>query len=455
MYAYYVISPVLNLNYDKGDSKYMSVDNFNKITPINGFDTDENNAMQNTYAWSMAELGEYLYVGTGRNVFYTLFLVSGIPAPPDITPDFIDYRAEIWRINKGNLAAGWERVFKAPDGVTGLRYMISYTDPSGVTALYVGSYSTPEPQRVRVYRSIDGLNWIETSDANLQGGSTRSMTIHINGKLYMSTVDELSLSQESYIYEYIPPAASTPQGSWKRVTVSPSTPGFDASKNPRGQITRIQSFNGHLYAGGANQGGFELWRTEGTDPIVNNWKLVIDKGAGDALNTIPLTIGVFKEYLYVGANPFPFVQQFKAFDLIRIDKNDKWELVMGGQPVQPTNPTTGTRGEPISGLSSGAGNPFNIYCWQLTEYEGELYLGTCDYYIAIQQIITTLPQNIFSGFDLMKSPDGIEWLLITANGLENPHNYGARLLFDSTNGHLYLGTANPFQGCEVWENILL
>lgn len=54
------------------------------------------------------------------------------------------------------------------------------------------------------------------------------------------------------------------------------------------------------------------------------------------------------------------------------------------------------------------------------------------------------------GFDLWKSRDGIHWLPVTINGLCNPYNYGARTIMSSQNGNLYLGTANPFQGCEVW-----
>ena len=42
---------------------------FEKLNKINGFDfKNPINAKQNNYAWSMAELGDYIYVGTGRNV---------------------------------------------------------------------------------------------------------------------------------------------------------------------------------------------------------------------------------------------------------------------------------------------------------------------------------------------------------------------------------------------------
>ena len=42
---------------------------FKNTTPTNGFDcNDLNNARQNNYAWSIGQLDQYIYVGTGRNV---------------------------------------------------------------------------------------------------------------------------------------------------------------------------------------------------------------------------------------------------------------------------------------------------------------------------------------------------------------------------------------------------
>ncbi|MGD6818509.1 hypothetical protein ACQCVE_15725 [Metabacillus sp. 113a] len=59
--------------------------------------------------------------------------------------------------------------------------------------------------------------------------------------------------------------------------------------------------------------------------------------------------------------------------------------------------------------------------------------------------------GLLSGFDLWKSGNGCIWLPVSLNGFGNPENYGVRNLFSSKNGKLYLGTANPFHGCEVWE----
>ena len=37
------------------------------------------------------------------------------------------------------------------------------------------------------------------------------------------------------------------------------------------------------------------------------------------------------------------------------------------------------------------------------------------------------------------------------NGFANKYNYGGRTLFVDSSNTLYIGTANPFQGCEVWK----
>ncbi|MFR1906594.1 MAG: hypothetical protein ACLS28_13030 [Clostridium neonatale] len=46
---------------------------FKQITETNGIDINNlKNSRQNSYAWSMAELGNYIYVGTSRNMISSL-----------------------------------------------------------------------------------------------------------------------------------------------------------------------------------------------------------------------------------------------------------------------------------------------------------------------------------------------------------------------------------------------
>ncbi|MCL2143183.1 MAG: hypothetical protein FWH44_02875 [Methanomassiliicoccaceae archaeon] len=54
-----------------------------------------------------------------------------------------------------------------------------------------------------------------------------------------------------------------------------------------------------------------------------------------------------------------------------------------------------------------------------------------------------------AGFDLFYTDDGFTWLPYTVNGLGDATNYGGRVLLPTENGLLLL-TANPFNGCQVW-----
>ena len=54
------------------------------------------------------------------------------------------------------------------------------------------------------------------------------------------------------------------------------------------------------------------------------------------------------------------------------------------------------------------------------------------------------------GFDLFVTDDGTDWERITDDGLGDPYNYGART-FTICNNELYIGTANPYYGAQLWK----
>lgn len=49
------------------------------------------------------------------------------------------------------------------------------------------------------------------------------------------------------------------------------------------------------------------------------------------------------------------------------------------------------------------------------------------------------------------SYDGVHFSSVFLKGLWDPHNYGGRILYVDSRNELYIGTANPFLGCEVWK----
>jgi len=462
---------------------------FKKITPVNGFDSkNPDNARQNNYCWSMEEMGEYLYVGTARNIPYSIFsnqVLGDIPVPDILVPENVDYRGEIWRCKKSS-PCEWEQVYKAPASPLGIgfRFMKRYTTPDNETALYAG-LMTLTPDFVLV-KSTDGENWYPLP-SDIQGSATRTMIEH-RGILYMGALQVMGLTEPLLFYSTDPE-----QNGWTQIDLK-----GDPDKNPRGNIDLLLSFNDRIYVGTGRPTGFELWRTNGPVPAKDDWTLVVDQGAGDARNEHPWAITVFKDHIYIGTaieaavmslNPEQRIVAPKGFDVIRVDKNDKWELIVGGSPVVPTDPVTGSRGLPLSGYPSGFGNISNAYCWQIEAHGNEMYLGTFSWSIFIPVFVPLLPEIIkrllnggnsgitqnnelqsnntdnfwrilgelvFSagssvwGFDLWKTKNGIDWVPVTLNGLGNNYNYGVRKLFVSQKGNLYLGTANPFEGCEVW-----
>ncbi|TYP56851.1 hypothetical protein [Thermosediminibacter litoriperuensis] len=463
---------------------------FVKITPFNGFDsTNPDNAKQNNYAWAMEEMGDYIYVGTGRNIVFSVIKAGtfpGLQVPKEFVPQNVDMNAEIWRYKKDG-SEGWQRVYKAPPqlGIIGFRFMIRYTTPRGETALYAVGY-TIQPKIV-ILKSLDGVQWTPLV-TDIPGTSTRAMIEH-NGKLYMGVLGD-PVAGDTLLYVSEDPE----KNGWTLV----STQG-DPDRNPRGGIVTMVSFNGHIYVGTAPVGGFEVWRTEGLEPQKDGWKLVVDKGAGDGLNEVPLSMGVFKDHIYVGTaiafaissvDPSRKIVPPKPFDLIRINRHDEWKVIVGGEPVLPTNPVTGKRNK--GKYVSGFGDISNGYCWQLIQFGNRFYLGTWDWSVLLPPFISSLatinkgvlpsvlpsflnPANIINlvreynlkpllkllkgskrdfyenlGFDMYVSENGENWKAVTLDGLGNPYNYGLRNLLPSEDGKLYLGTANPFQGCEVW-----
>ena len=473
-------------------------EDFAKIsdTPGGGFGDDRNN-----YAWSMTESGHDLYVGTGRNTGYIMLsrfwpgvipegIVTPITDPTAGTQEYLqfldDMQAEIWRYRVGE----WELVHLAepltipnpqpPPGSLpfpeGVGYRIMTTFNGGIYAGIAGfgdalGLEVPSPL-ILTSPSGDPGTWQQVNDTGLEGTNTRGMTVH-HGKLYVGT--SIGDPARAAIFASADPA----NDGWTKVA--------DFAGTTNTEIIGLKSFNDCLYV--TTQGtldldtgtiyGFEVWRStveDPTDPDVlagGDWKQIVTEGAGDSRNYWGASMEVLGDHIYVGSISLPIfdgalAETFKGFEVIRIDQDDNWELVIGSYPefVGIPNSTTGERGTPISGLPAGFGAPLNFYCWSLEEYDGVLYLGTLD----LSSLLSCLPVEVlagtfdlsqeqiaqmqemiapFAGADLWKTSDGVTWEPVSQDGFGNPHNYGFRTMIS---GSLYVGSANPYvgQGCEVW-----
>ncbi len=83
----------------------------------------------------------------------------------------------------------------------------------------------------------------------------------------------------------------------------------------------------------------------------------------------------------------------RGCDIIRISKNDDWELIVGGNLFLPVNASAEEAQRGASGLISGFNNPFNVYAWQIQEYKGKLLVSTFDDSSNMEVILDTLLAN--------------------------------------------------------------
>lgn len=461
-------------------SRYINED-FINITPYSGFDScNPQNARQNNYAWSFADFDDFIYVGTGRNLIFAALMANmkGLQIPLDYTPSKIDMGAEIWRYKKdGSLP--WQKVYKSPlnsetnvADIIGIRSLIKFDSFGVKPALYAAAYSM---SGIKILKSTNGVDWFDIPTGITQGTSSRSMMIYKN-KIYLAVMsddeDLPSLLYSSKDPELLGWTLETPQG--------------EEGKNPEGIITSMIGFNHHIYLGTSSVDGFMIWRTNSSTPKVDDWKLVIDKGAGDASNATAISLVEFKNHLYIGTayNTKSLMSYVipKGAEIIRLDRDDNWNIIVGGPVLNGTEPETGTRNHPLSGFANGFFNPYNLYMWQMKVYNDELFVGTYDSSSAVEPTYELLLKNkellsqimdeeliniiilfvklqvaILSemrrkiGFDFYITEDGINYKIIDTSGFNDPQNYGIRNIFISDDNTMYIGTANPFSGCQVYK----
>jgi hypothetical protein len=327
----------------------------------------------------------------------------------------------------------------------------------GVNYLYAAAMSeTP-----RLWRSATGEagSW-EAVWTVPEEGSVRWMAAH-EGLLYFSPAKDIPFEPEL-------------GGIWATDGNEFIQVMDDGFGNPDNQnVACLISFNGWLYAGTRNQQtGYEIWKMRPlSDNLadladVANWERVqvVANGGPSMRNDIGGTPCIFDGKLYIGSlifvggMNFETLNAMKGCDIIRIDENDQWETVVGRCS--------------ISGYDSGFNHFTNGYCWWMEAHDGWLYASTYDGATGLTTLPGSLPRLAYSlltgntievspfdypfrmkmlhaGADLYKSPDGEHWFPVSIRGMGNPGNYGIRTM-ESVGDTLYLGTANPYHGAEVY-----
>lgn len=411
----------------------------------------------NTAAWSMQWWRGKLYVGTVRAWFcwseaWFHSLIPLIPYPSrdpvfsDCAPDPMDLalQAEIWRFTPATKR--WERVYRSPRDVeipghpghytsrdVGFRNMMVFTEPDGTEALYVVGVTSnalwPQMPPPRILRSTDGVTFKPIpqdrgtilGDLGQDNASFRAMAEY-KGRLYV--VNGQIRGQGSLL------ESANPKG------------GNDNFRWVTGQgvpVYEMGVFNGWLYLGIADGTGYSVVKTDATGEPPYRLIPVIEHAAyGRPHSSSVVSMEVFGGSLYVGTD--------EPTELVRINADDSWDLIVGKVRQTPSGPKY-----PLSGMDSGFDWPLNVHLWRMVEHQGVLYVGTNDQstrWGAIPGLDTQLRSRY--GFDLYASVDGVHFVPITVNGFGDKYQMGIRT-FASTPVGLFFGTASYGQGLRVWK----
>lgn len=456
----------------------LSAEDFEPVS-LNGFDPDDNQADKNSYAYSMeyfmaddAEEG-HIYVGTGNNIFnlvlyYIQTLVAGgeITDAPVFPPEIRRYRPDLGPME-------WETVLDYRDveedgewQTLGFRFMIAMQaadeEDGPVDSTYL--YAATQGVESALWRTKSGDygDWEKVFAIGELGASIRWIEPH-NGRIYAA------VAYDSF-------GATPPPGQiWVSddgIDFEPfMTDGF-GNPNNRG-VQALISWNGWLYAGTMNDTtGFEIWKLEG--PESDEMVQVVANGGSSAHNENAGMPIAFKEHLYFGTQlyaggiNFNSGNAFQGCDIVRLDADDNWETIVGP--------------DSLSGYESGFNHFTNVYLWWMEEHDGWLYAGTHDAGTTLSILIDNIDlvieffQNAgnkqamdrilafldelwtlddlydmtHAGADIFKTCDGVHWFKVTTDGLGDHNNYGWRTMVSTPDNYFYIGSANPFNGLEIW-----
>lgn len=415
---------------------------------------------QNSGAWSMTWWNGTLYVGTVRAWFcwsaawfhiHFPRIFQYPPPDPDLQcaedPTDLPLQAEIWRWIPGT--GIWERVYQSPNDVPipehpgkltardiGYRAMAVFTEPSGTEALYVGGVTSnllwPPMPPPRILRSTDGVTFqpIPQDPGTVLGNlgfnqsSFRSMEVY-KGRLY---VINGQIRGQGRVLEAQDPAGGNDNFRW----VTPD--GL--------QVFEMASFNGFLYLGVADLArGYAVVKTDATGTPPYSLTPVVTRGAfaRPAPSKSVVSMHVFNGRFYVGTD--------NPVELIRINPDDSWDLVVG----TPRQTPSGWQ-YPLSGLGTGFNWRPNSHLWRMQDHQGMLYIGTYDESRRVGKLLPALDPVLSwgYGFDLYRTSDGYYVSPITMTGFGDPFQSGIRT-FASTPSGLFLGTVSLWYGLRVWQ----
>jgi hypothetical protein len=419
-----------------------------------------------------------LYVGTSRSSQCVALASLAARLPVDVYPflgqncplDAADLplAAEIWRYTP--LTNQWARVYTSPMDVPvrfdirgraskftardiAFRSMAVVKEGGGQEALYVGGMSAAEvfpgafskmanPPGPRLLRTRDGVTWqaLPQTPGTFLGDigkgvpgsqikpSVFDALVGYRGRLFAAIGDSFG---NNAIIAATDPASG--DDAWQ--LASPLPEEFP--------VSALAVYNDRLYCAVAGRQGqpYRIFKADAAAEAPLDFSPVMTGGGTDpgaATSWRAVSLVEFRGRLYVGTGTPP--------ELVRIDADDTWELLVG----QPRMTDAGLK-RPLSGVSLGLGSAFSAQFRALAAHEGRLYLGTSDWstVLDVYPALGDLVQYEY-GFDLFRSDDGFSWAHVTRNGFAADHQPIARTMA-STPAGLFVGSASSTAPLQVWQ----
>ena len=420
---------------------------------------------RNGYAWAMAESKNYIYIGSNRNIIFSLIksifilgnfaeTITDLIFEDDVSTETVDNSAEIFRYNK--LTKKIEQVYKSELTLEGGFYESGYISAVSFKpynedneSIYIGAFGN---NYTRILKFKE--NYVIDVDKpevvfidNTGKSSVGAMGVH-EAKLYfglMITDTDLRIME----------SAAPSKNTWNIVADLNdfnNIPNVDIGSGRSGGIFDLISYNGYLYAiiGSGNkpinESGFLIFKgkyiglmAKGSNRYGWKWNMIVGPNgkyeAGMGINSYAIATPFKykasdgKEYVYVGtfSNVIQSTQKLISFDfsylyenfvkptqLYRFDENDNWEMVIGTPSKnEPLQIRIGNYKAGFVPDNSGINYSSNHYIWRMAEYNGKLFLGTFDSSSLYDYLI---PKNIP---DYIDSFEGILIILLNFLSLIN------------------------------------
>lgn len=415
---------------------------------------------ETSYAWCMAERGNYIYIGTNKNIVGSAAAsiasaLQSMGLSSDAVWTAIDAftngeipqptTTEGGSIFKCDQTTGEiKAIYKTPAGVA-FRMAIEYDGD-----VYFASYSSVLNADNYIFR-IDENDNVETVFTSSNGTSLRAACIHDDGLLYFGGVDareELAPGDENCQKLAILYKDPTDDTKWTRVADYKDFRPYAEDPAVKSTITSpiwdICSYDGYIYATIPNSGGFVMYRghaaAEGETANEYGWYWEEIVGKYNGVNNVAFAdtpegyvTGPEAGMISMTATPFTFKGDLYVMDFdntitseimavsgiiaVLFGQNDVklstyleplYTTLQNPQSLWRYNTETGKFDE-VDSFTKLMEGTCNEYLWRTAVYNDELYISTMDSAI-LYNYVTRLTNGSFLQMTEEEFTDQISYL---------------------------------------------